>query len=131
MNEEREGKPTVEKTYCVFNVSEKEFLIPADAVREVVEISRIFPIPGAPVYLYGALPLRGKIIPAVDLSKIYPIEKPAYQNPKLLVVDVDKESIGFLSESSPFFVTFDADMAVDDLIDVKKFFETYRVKGTS
>jgi purine-binding chemotaxis protein CheW len=110
-------------------VGEREFLLAADEVREVVDIARIFPIPGAPDYVYGALPLRGKIIPAVDLSKIYPVEKPSFTNPKLLIVDVDNENIGFLSETSPFFVTFDDDIIVDDLIDTKSFFETYRIKS--
>jgi len=117
-----------EKTYCVFGVGEREFLLPAEDVREVVDIARIFPIPGAPDYVYGALPLRGKIIPAVDLSKIYPIEKPSYSNPKLLIIDVENENIGFLSETSPFFVTFDDDIVVDDLIEIKSFFDTYRIK---
>jgi len=117
-----------EKTYCVFGVGEREFLLAAEDVREVVDIARIFPIPGAPDYVYGALPLRGKIIPAVDLSKIYPIEKPSYASPKLLIIDVESENIGFLSETSPFFVTFDDDIVVDDLIDIKSFFETYRIK---
>lgn len=125
--EMHEGAPG-EKTFCVFGVGEREFLLPADDVREVVDIARIFPIPGAPDYIYGALPLRGKIIPAIDLSKIYPIEKPSYTSPKLLIVGVENENIGFLSETSPFFVTFDDDIVVDDLIDIKSFFETYRIK---
>jgi purine-binding chemotaxis protein CheW len=126
--DERRDGASGEKTYCVFGVGEREFLLAAEDVREVVDIARIFPIPGAPDYVYGALPLRGKIIPAVDLSKIYPIEKPSYASPKLLIVDVESENIGFLSETSPFFVTFDDDIAVDDLIDIKSFFETYRIK---
>ncbi len=130
MSEELEIK-SGEKTYCVFSVSEREFLLPSEAVREVVEIARIFPIPGAPEYVYGALPLRGRIIPSVDLSKIFPVEKPAYQNAKLLVVEVENEHIGFLSESAPFFVTFDEDIVVEDVIDIKSFFETYRIKGAS
>lgn len=117
-----------ERTYCVFKVSEREFLLPAETVREVVEIVRIFPIPGAPEYVYGAFPLRGKIIPAIDLSKIYPMEEPSYTNAKLLIVDVANENIGFLSETTPFFVSFDLDIPVEDLIDVKRFFETYRIR---
>jgi purine-binding chemotaxis protein CheW len=126
--DERRDGASGEKTYCVFGVGEREFLLAAEDVREVVDIARIFPIPGAPEYVYGALPLRGKIIPAVDLSKIYPIEKPSYASPKLLIIDVENENIGFLSETSPFFVTFDDDIVVDDLIDIKSFFETYRIK---
>jgi purine-binding chemotaxis protein CheW len=124
----REGAPS-QKTFCVFGVGEREFLLSAEEVREIVDISRIFPIPGAPDYIYGALPLRGKIIPAIDLSKIYPVEKPSFANPKLLVIGVDNENIGFLSETSPFFVTFDDDIIVDDLIDTKSFFDTYRIKN--
>ncbi|MCK7507566.1 MAG: hypothetical protein MZV70_28355 [Desulfobacterales bacterium] len=48
--------------------------------------------------MYGALPSRGRIIPAIDLSKIYPIEKPTYNNAKLLIIDAENEHIGFLSE---------------------------------
>jgi purine-binding chemotaxis protein CheW len=130
MNQEKMQEGTRnKKTFCVFGVGEREFLLAADEVREVVDIARIFPIPGAPDYVYGALPLRGRIIPAVDLSKIYPVEKPSFANPKLLIVDVDNENIGFLSETSPFFVTFDDDIIVDDLIDTKSFFETYRIKS--
>ena len=130
MKEEQppQGAPN-QKTFCVFGVGEREFLLAAEEVREIVDISRIFPIPGAPDYIYGALPLRGKIIPAIDLSKIYPVEKPVFTNPKLLVVGVENENIGFLSETSPFFVTFDDDILVDDLIDTKSFFETYRIKN--
>lgn len=125
--ETQEGRAE-EKTYCVFRVSDREFLLPADVVKEVVEIVRIFPIPGAPEYVYGAFPLRGKIIPAIDLSKIFPLEEPSYANAKLLIVDVENENIGFLSEETPFFVSFDTDIPVEDLIDVKSFFQTYRIR---
>ncbi len=127
--ETQENKP-IEEDFCVFNVGEREFLLPSAAVVEVLDISLIFPIPGAPEYVCGVVPSRGRIIPAVDLSKIYPIEKPSYTNAKLLVVDVGNENIGFICEAAPFFVSFDADIPVEDLIDVKTFFEKYRVKGT-
>jgi len=117
-----------ETSYCVFRVGEKEFLVPTKAVKEVIDIIRIFPVPGAPEYIYGALPVRGKIIPAIDLSKIYPIEKPSYNDSKLIIIDVENENIGFLSEIAPFFVTFDSDIIVEDVIDIKTFFETYRLK---
>jgi len=130
MREEEPNPMSNERTFCVFKVSEKEFLLPTEAVREVIDIARIFPIPGAPEYVYGALPSRGRIIPAIDLSKIYPIEKPSYNNAKLLIIDAENEHIGFLSEITPFFVTYDPDIMVEDLIDVKSFFETYRVKRT-
>lgn len=117
-----------EESYCVFRVGEHEFLLPTKVVREVIDIIKIFPVPGAPEYVYGAIPVRGKIVPAIDLSKIYPIEKPSYNDAKLIIIDVENENIGFLSEAAPFFVTFDSDIIVEDVIDIKTFFETYRIK---
>lgn len=122
------AEETKEISYCVFRVGEKEFLLPTSVVREVMDVVKIFPVPGAPEYVYGAIPVRGKIIPAIDLAKIYPIDKPSYNDSKLIVVDVNNENIGFLSEIAPFFVSFDPDIIVEDVIDIKTFFETYRIK---
>jgi purine-binding chemotaxis protein CheW len=119
-----------EISYCVFSVGEKEFLLPMDVVKEVIDIVKIFPVPGAPEYVYGAMPVHGKIVPAIDLSKIYPLEKPSYNDCKLIVVDVENEHIGFLSEIAPFFISFDPDIIVEDVINIKTFFQTYRIKET-
>jgi len=119
-----------EISYCVFSVGDKEFLLPVNVVKEVIDVVKIFPVPGAPEYVYGAMPVRGKIVPAIDLSKIYPIEKPSYNDCKLIVVDVENEHIGFLSEIAPFFVSFDPEIVVEDVINIKTFFQTYRIKET-
>lgn len=129
MNMETHEKKSEERTYCVFKVGEREFLLPTEVVREVLDVSLIFPMPGAPEYVCGVIPSRGRIIPAIDLAKIYPVETPSYAEARLLVVDVENENIGFLSDMVPFFVTFDADIPVEDMIEVKTFFDTYRVKA--
>lgn len=125
---EKEANEKQEITYCVFRVGEKDFLLPVSTVREVIDVAKIFSIPGAPEYVYGVIPVRGKIVPAIDLSKIYPIDKPSYSDAKLIIVDFNDENIGFLSEITPFFLTLDPDMSVEDVIDIKTFFETYRIK---
>ncbi|MDI1470961.1 MAG: chemotaxis protein CheW [Thermodesulfovibrio sp.] len=117
-----------EKQFCVFGIGEREFLIPKEAVIQIVDITRIFPIPGSPDYIVGALPVRGKIIPAIDLAKVYNVERINYADNKLLVIDVDGEKIGILSDITPFFVSFDKDIVVDDYIDPKKLYEELKVK---
>jgi purine-binding chemotaxis protein CheW len=129
MKMETHGKKTEERTFCVFKVGEREFLLPTEVVREVLDVSLIFPMPGAPEYVCGVIPSRGRIIPAIDLAKIYPVEKPSYAEARLLVVDVEDENIGFLSDMVPFFVTFDDDIPVEDMIEVKTFFDTYRIRA--
>lgn len=34
-----------EKSYCVFGIGEREFLIPKESVMQVLDVTRIFPIP--------------------------------------------------------------------------------------
>ncbi|MGB9821885.1 chemotaxis protein CheW [Thermodesulfovibrio sp.] len=122
-----EIKEKTEKSYCVLGVGEREFLVPKESVVQVLDITRIFPIPGAPDYIVGALPVRGKIIPAVDLAKIYNIERLNYSDNKLLVIEVKGEKIGILSDISPFFVSFESDIVVEDFINPEKLFEQLKV----
>ncbi len=118
-----------EKSYCVFGIGEREFLIPKESVMQILDVTRIFPIPGAPDYIVGALPVRGKIIPAVDLAKVYNIERLNYSDNKLLVIDVKGEKIGILSDITPFFVSFESDIVVEDFIDPEKLFEQLKVSS--
>lgn len=120
-----------ESTYCAFKVGKKEFYLPVELVKEVIEASAIFPIPGAPEYLCGVVPVRGRIIPAIDLSKIYLIDNAAYKSVKLIVVNVENEDIGFMSESLPNFMSLDSNAPATNVLDAKTFFETYRVKEQS
>ncbi len=138
MKKQAEEGPLEESTYCVFKVGERDFLLRVEQVREVIDVSPLFPVPMAPEYIYGVVPLRGRIIPAIDLSKIYPTGEAVYNDAKLVVVDVEvelmreviNENIGFISEGLPYFVTFGSDIPADDTIDIKSFFETFRVKET-
>ncbi|MEN2985693.1 MAG: chemotaxis protein CheW [Thermodesulfovibrionaceae bacterium] len=116
-----------ERSYCVFGVGDREFIIPKENVVQILDITKIFPIPGAPDYIVGTLPVRGKIIPAVDLAKVYNIERLNYSENKLLVIEVNNEKFGILSDITPFFVSFESDIVVEDYIDPEKLFEKLRV----
>ncbi|GAB6183290.1 chemotaxis protein CheW [Thermodesulfovibrio hydrogeniphilus] len=126
-----EIKKEKERYYCVFGVGEREFLVPKDSVVQILDITKIFPIPGAPDYIVGAIPVKGKIIPAVDLTKIYNIERLTYSDNKLLVIEVKGEKIGILSDMTPFFVSFEQDIVVEDFIDPDKLFEKLKVESKS
>lgn len=123
-----ELKQETEKSYCVFSIGEREFLIPKESVIQILEIIRIFPIPGSPDYIVGALPVKGRIIPAIDLAKVYNIERLNYSESKLVVIiDVKGEKMGILSDTTPFFVNFESEIAVEDIIEPEKLFERLKV----
>ncbi len=120
-----------ERHFCVFGVGEREFLIPKESVVQILDITKIFPIPGSPDYIVGALPVRGKIVPAIDLAKVYNIERINYSENKLLVLEVEGDKIGILSDITPFFVSFDKEIVVEDYLDPKKLYEELKVKQPS
>lgn len=120
-----------EKHFCVFGIGEREFLIPKESVIQILDVTKIFPIPGSPDYIVGALPVRGKIIPAIDLAKVYNIERINYSENKLLVLDVEGEKIGILSDITPFFVSFDKEIIVEDYLDPVKLYEELKIKQPS
>lgn len=134
--DKKEGAGAEESTFCIFKVGDRDFLLPVEFVREVTDASPLFPVPMSPEYIHGVVALRGRIIPAIDLSKIYPVGKTNYSDAKLVVVDVEvelereviSENIGFVSEGLPYFATFGSDIPLRDMIDVKDFFRNYRVK---
>jgi chemotaxis signal transduction protein len=117
-----------QKKFCVFTVGGRDFLLPAEEVSAILEISKIYPMNSGPDYVYAALPAQGKIVTAIDLSMIYPIEKAAFVTPKLVIVQEKGKDVGFLCEAAPFFVTYSEDMIVDDLIDTNSFFREFRLE---
>lgn len=113
----------LEREYIVFGVGDREFLIPKETVSEIIDIKKIFPIPGSPDYIIGVIPLKGKIIPAIDLAKVYNLERVDYGENKLVVLSIRGERIGVLSDTTPFVVNISIDVVVDDLLNPERLYE--------
>ncbi len=124
LDEEKVERPA----YCSFIRAGKTYYIPIEYLREVVEIQDIFPVPLAPQYIKGAIPLRGEVIPVIDIATIYTSYSALQDTRILIVVDVLKEYIGFLSDSLPSFVYNKEEIREEDIIDLNNFFETYMIR---
>ncbi len=114
-------------SYCFFRRGGRSYYLPLDNLKEVVEIKEVFPLPLAPDYIRGAIPLRGTVVPVIDLAKIYNTDASAEEPNMLIVVEAMKEEIGFLSEGLPGF-TGSREIPEEDIIDINKFFETYMIR---
>jgi purine-binding chemotaxis protein CheW len=53
--------------YMTFRLGDELFAIDVAQVREVLEVSAITRVPGAPEYMRGLINVRGKAIPVIDL----------------------------------------------------------------
>lgn len=49
-------------------------LVPIEAVREILEVGRMTPVPQTPAFVHGVMNLRGAVIPVVDLSARFGFE---------------------------------------------------------
>lgn len=131
VNINTEERQTEKTLYCSFVRGGKTYYIAVEHLREVIEIKDIFPIPLAPDYIKGAILLRGSVIPVIDLAVLNYIKQELQEAHTLLIFYVSRESIGFLSERLPSFISFDESIPQESIIDINRFFETYMIKETS
>jgi len=54
--------------YLTFKVGNETYGIDINSVKEVIEYSKVFPIPRIPSYIRGVTNLRGEVIPVIDLN---------------------------------------------------------------
>ncbi len=58
------------KGHLVFAAGESLFGVPADQAQEVVTLTTLTRVPGAPAHLLGVFAHRGEVIPVIDLGQL-------------------------------------------------------------
>ncbi len=119
--EKDQGSPELKA--CTFTVGGEVFSIPMENVREIAEVSEIFPLPLTPTYVDGIVHLRGVAIPVINIGRIREIMEEQKKIKQLIVVDSDGEKFGLVVNERPDLKTEFS----GEYIDVQKFYETYRV----
>lgn len=56
-------------TYLCFAIGEETLAVPLPRVREIIELTPVSRVPGAPACIRGVLSHRGQIVPLVDLHQ--------------------------------------------------------------
>lgn len=70
------------------------------AVREIIPVQKIVPVPRAPDFVEGVINLRGRVIPVLDLIKHFGFQRASDNGyRRIMLVDVDGESIGVAVDS--------------------------------
>ena len=54
---------------ATFRLGEEEYAVDISQVQEIVRLSDITPVPGAPDYVDGVLNLRGRVVAVMDLAR--------------------------------------------------------------
>ncbi|MBZ5703454.1 MAG: chemotaxis protein CheW [Acidobacteriia bacterium] len=84
-----------------FRVSGETYGVSINAVHEVVRLMEITAIPDAPAGVEGVIDLRGRIIPVVDLRKLFgQREIVSSKKNRILVAEIGGQMFGLVVESA-------------------------------
>lgn len=83
-----------------FQLGREEYGIEISSVQEIIRVTDITPVPGAPSHVRGVINLRGKIIPVVDLRTRFSLpQAEATDARRIVVVELRDKRIGMLVDS--------------------------------
>ncbi len=74
------------RQFLTFVLNEEEFAIDILQIQEIREMSKITPIPNAPVSVRGVMNLRGSVIPVVDLRTRFSMAEVAAGSKTIIIV---------------------------------------------
>ena len=84
-----------------FRIGGETYGVRISAVREIVRVPEITPVPNAPEMIEGVINLRGKIIPVMDLRKRFKQgEIQADKKNRILVVELHSRLLGLIVNSA-------------------------------
>ena len=94
--------------YLTFALKGETYGVPIEAVREIIGIAPITPIPNTPQFIKGVINLRGKIVPIVDLRRKFNFDSQEYDKETcIIVIDVEQAHIGVIVDTVCEVVDFD------------------------
>jgi purine-binding chemotaxis protein CheW len=83
-----------------FIIGNEEFAVDIILVHEIIRMIQITKVPNSPDFVDGVINLRGRIIPVINLRYKLGLEKkPTDKNTRIIVVEVNNNTIGFIVDS--------------------------------
>ena len=83
-----------------FIIGNEEFAVDIILVHEIIRMIQITKVPNSPDFVDGVINLRGRIIPVINLRYKLGLEKkPTDKNTRIIVVEVNNITIGFIVDS--------------------------------
>ncbi len=75
--------------YLTFKLGDEMFSLDVAQVREVLDLSPITKVPGAPDFMRGVINVRGSVVPVVDLRTKFGMPEVEYSlNTRIVVLDL-------------------------------------------
>jgi len=97
--------------FVTFNLGGQKYAIDILKVQEINNLKDITPIPNSPSYMEGAINLRGKVIPVINLRRRLHLEPlPMSQLTKIIIIDIKGLILGMVVDSVSDVLRIPADV---------------------
>ncbi|HWO77977.1 MAG TPA: chemotaxis protein CheW [Bacillus sp. (in: firmicutes)] len=101
----------LEQKLIVFQLKEKEYVIP---VEQVISIEKLLPITRVPLtehFIKGVINLRGVVIPVVDLKLRLGLKEEAYtEKTRIIIISNDESEVGLIVDGAHDVIDIDTRM---------------------
>ncbi len=102
--------------YCTFYLGEQTYGLDILSIQEIVRLPDITPVPDTPAFVAGLMNLRGQIVVAVDLRKLFGLPPlPRSQAPINIILSSKEELLSLLADRAGDVVDFGAEAMVPPL----------------
>lgn len=86
--------------WVTFRLDEEIYGINVMQVQEVLRVSEIAPVPGAPAYVLGIINLRGNVVTVIDTRERLGLSsKEVDDSTRIVIIEADKQVVGILVDS--------------------------------
>ena len=90
----------VDIRYVTFRLADETYGIQVMQVQEVLRVTEIAPVPGAPSYVLGIINLRGNVVTVIDTrSRFGLMQKENDDSTRIVIIEAEKQVIGILVDS--------------------------------
>jgi purine-binding chemotaxis protein CheW len=87
--------------FCTFYLGEKTYGLEILSIQEIIRIQDITPVPHSPSFVAGLANLRGQIVVAVDLRKLFGLPPlPRFREPINIILSSNEEAISLLADKA-------------------------------
>ena len=86
--------------WVTFRLENEKYGINVMRVQEVLRMTEIAPVPGAPDYVLGIINLRGNVVTVIDTRKRFGlVEKEADDATRIVIIEAENQVVGILVDS--------------------------------
>lgn len=101
MSEALEEKaPETTDQWVTFYLDHEKYGIKVMQVQEVLRVTEIAPVPGAPDYVLGIINLRGNVVTVIDTRKRFGLDdQELTDDTRIVIIEAENQVVGILVDS--------------------------------